>query len=85
MKLAIAEFGEVLKKAGNSAVGLFYYAGHGVHPSCLVLDTFRRSGGAASGRRGIKNLFVGGIVIWGILETIYWTIGREFILRLSAN
>jgi formylglycine-generating enzyme required for sulfatase activity len=30
MKLAIAEFGEVLKKAGNSAVGIFYYAGHGV-------------------------------------------------------
>jgi uncharacterized caspase-like protein len=30
MKRAIQEFGETLEKAGSSAVGLFYYAGHGV-------------------------------------------------------
>lgn len=30
MKIAIGEFGDRLEKAGNGAVGLFYYAGHGV-------------------------------------------------------
>ncbi len=30
MKTAIAEFSEKLEKAGKDAVGLFYYAGHGV-------------------------------------------------------
>jgi formylglycine-generating enzyme required for sulfatase activity len=30
MKIAITEFGERLEKAGKDAVGLFYYAGHGI-------------------------------------------------------
>jgi formylglycine-generating enzyme required for sulfatase activity len=30
MKIAITEFGEQLEKAGKDAVGLFYYAGHGI-------------------------------------------------------
>ena len=30
MKLAIVDFGERLEKAGDEAVGLFYYAGHGL-------------------------------------------------------
>jgi formylglycine-generating enzyme required for sulfatase activity len=33
MKRAIEEFGERLEKAGSDAVGLFYYAGHGVQLS----------------------------------------------------
>src|SRR5260370_2783161 len=31
MKRAIQEFGTRLDKAGPEAIGLFYYAGHGVH------------------------------------------------------
>ncbi len=35
MKFAITEFGEKLEQAGSDAVGLFYYAGHGIQANAV--------------------------------------------------
>ena len=50
MKLAIIEFGDRLEAAGKDAVGLFYYAGHGVRVRGRNSTKFEDPTG--KGRRG---------------------------------